>query len=154
MIRIFRRRRGLNRIQKLADFKTAQLDIRNIVSNSIALKDFFRCFLTPSQLKLLAHQRTRVADPEFSDAGKQAEHDIDHDPIGEYDSKAFAEAMIDYEPENLPDYKLLQGVLFRYGDFDPKDSVADTSGASLNASGSLPSINKVPNSFGVTAGGR
>ena len=67
MIRIFRRRRGLNRIQKLADFKTAQLDIRNIVSNSIALKDFFRCYLSRQERILLAYQRTRVLASEESE---------------------------------------------------------------------------------------
>ena len=44
--RCVRGHKGYSKIQRLADYQTAQLDIRNLISNSIALKDFFRCSLT------------------------------------------------------------------------------------------------------------
>lgn len=44
--RLLRGNKGYKKIQRLADFKTAQLDIRSIISNSIALKDYFNCSLT------------------------------------------------------------------------------------------------------------
>ena len=45
--RCMHRHRGYPKVQQLVDVKTAQLDIRSLVNNSIALQDFFRCFLTP-----------------------------------------------------------------------------------------------------------
>ena len=62
--RFLRGHKGHKKIQRLADFQTAQLDIRNLISNSIALKDFFRCGLTKQQKVLIAKQRTRVAECE------------------------------------------------------------------------------------------
>ena len=59
--RTFRKHKGHKSIQKLVDSKTKQLDIRRIISNSVSLRNFFRCFLSPQQKALLAFQRTKVA---------------------------------------------------------------------------------------------
>ena len=65
--RFFRRRRGLKKIQKLVDHKQSQLDIRNLIDNSLAFKDFKRSFLSHEQKLLLAHQRTRIAESSEDD---------------------------------------------------------------------------------------
>ena len=44
--RFVRRHKGHKVTQKLSEFKTAKLDICSIIDNSIALNDFFRCFLS------------------------------------------------------------------------------------------------------------
>ena len=66
--RFLRGHKGYSKIQRLADYQTAQLDIRNLISNSIALKDFFRCGLTLQQRLLIAKQRTRIAECEDEQA--------------------------------------------------------------------------------------
>ena len=53
-------------MQKLAKSYTSQLDVRKIISNSVSLRDFYRCFLSPQQKALMAKQltRTQMADDE------------------------------------------------------------------------------------------
>ena len=78
--RFFRGHKGHRKIQQLADFKTAQLDIRSLISNSIALKDYFRCALSHQQRILLAKQRSRVAECD-DDEPLHATHGSDNDPL-------------------------------------------------------------------------
>ena len=61
LCRSFRKHRGHKAMQELVKFHTDQLDIRKIISNSIGLKDFLRCFLSEPQKALLSMQRTRIA---------------------------------------------------------------------------------------------
>ena len=44
-VRFFRKHKGHGSVQKYVDFQSKQLDIRSLISNSIGLRDFFRCFL-------------------------------------------------------------------------------------------------------------
>ena len=53
LCRSFRKRKGHKAMQELVKFHTDQLDIRKIISNSIGLKDFLRCFLSEPQKALL-----------------------------------------------------------------------------------------------------
>lgn len=45
LCRCFRKHKGYSAVQKLVNFQTNQLDIRRIITNSVALRDFLRCFL-------------------------------------------------------------------------------------------------------------
>ena len=108
-------------MQHQVDAKTAQLDIRSLVSSQIALKDFFRCYLSRQQRVLLAHQRTRVAvtsdDGEATDA-----YGSDNDPIGNIDQESFAKAMRGFKPSSAYERKMMQGVLFRRGEITAPSS--------------------------------
>ena len=46
LCRSVRKHKGYKNMQKFVKFKSNQLDIRRIISNSITLTDFFRCFLS------------------------------------------------------------------------------------------------------------
>mmetsp|Transcript_25843 Transcript_25843/g.34559 ORF Transcript_25843/g.34559 Transcript_25843/m.34559 type:complete len:213 (+) Transcript_25843:929-1567(+) len=96
--RCVRKHKGVRSVQRLADFKTAQLDITRIISNSISLRDFFRFFLTRQQKALLARQRTRVAtlNGNSDSASCVSKCKDEDDPFVEVDDREFAAALEDY----------------------------------------------------------
>ena len=59
--RLLPRSKGQRLMQTLQNYNTKQLDIRRIMSNSIALQDLLSSFLSKRQKALLAHQKSRVA---------------------------------------------------------------------------------------------
>ena len=71
--------------------KTDQLDIRRIISNSIGLTDFFRCFLNQPQKALLAKQRSRIAAIDSDD--DENIHFSDEDLFEKIGSKEFNQAL-------------------------------------------------------------
>jgi len=96
--RCVRKHKDVRSVQRLADFKTAQLDITRIISNSISLRDFFRFFLTRQQKALLARQRTRVAtlNGNSYSASCVSKCEDEDDPFVEVDDREFAAALEDY----------------------------------------------------------
>ena len=55
LTRCFRKCKGSRRIQRLADFKTAQLDLSSLISTQMTLKDYLRYRLTDQEKMLLMH---------------------------------------------------------------------------------------------------
>ena len=88
------------------------LDIRSIIANQIAFTDFIRCFMSKPQLALLALQRTRTASIDSDDVQGSSEDE----PLGKFNFKKFEQALLDFEPKNKLERKLVQGVLFYKGD--------------------------------------
>ena len=110
--RFVRKHKGQRSIQKLIDFQTGQLDVRRVIANSISLRDFFHCFLTPQQKALIANQRSRVA----SIAGKQEAKSSsdDNDPISVYKkANYFMQETCSFVPSNSFEHRLVKGLLFR-----------------------------------------
>mmetsp|Transcript_22946 Transcript_22946/g.30547 ORF Transcript_22946/g.30547 Transcript_22946/m.30547 type:complete len:103 (+) Transcript_22946:651-959(+) len=94
---------------KLNDKYTAELDVRRMISNSLALKDFIRGFLPKQQQVLLAHSRSRVAllDSEESDQVEPGERDFE-----KFDLEALKKALNDLGQSPGPfDRMLLRGIL-------------------------------------------
>ena len=96
----------------MSKYHTKQLDIRRLRSLSIAITDFFRCFLSEPQRALLTSQRNRVV---YIKNEEEKYKEIKGDPIGEYDSNKFQKALEGFEPSGKFDRELLLGVLYRHG---------------------------------------
>ena len=101
LLRGIRRKRRQKVVMRLYKRYIAQLDVRRIISNSLAIQDFLRCFLTRPQLSLLARQRTRIGAPTSSSESEDA---IDgsllgsENPLRGYKSPSFAHDMHNFEP--------------------------------------------------------
>ena len=114
--RFLRGHKGYSKIQRLADYQTAQLDIRNLISNSIALKDYFRCSLTQEQRVLIARQRSRVAQSDDNQKKEATEcNDIDTLSLAKFDDEAYLAALTNFTPKNSFERELVKGVLYRNG---------------------------------------
>lgn len=75
-----------------------QLDVRRIISNSIAFQDFIRCFLSKPQQALLAHQKTRIGSLQ-SDGTQDLTSDVDY-PLGNLPSVNFADDLKGFDPQD------------------------------------------------------
>mmetsp|Transcript_6507 Transcript_6507/g.8780 ORF Transcript_6507/g.8780 Transcript_6507/m.8780 type:complete len:105 (+) Transcript_6507:226-540(+) len=69
-----------------------------------------KCFITPRQRALLAHQRTRVLS-----ASTDSLSDPDKGSEDKFDVSQFEQVMRGFEPQTDFELKLLQGVLYREG---------------------------------------
>ena len=120
LCRSVRKHKGHKALHRFVKYHTSQLDIRTIISNSIGLHDFFRCFLSEPQRALLAKQRSRIA---FLKSGKRVSNkserkSFDSDlekPLSKFSTSKFEQAMKGFEPSNRFERSLVQGVLFRDG---------------------------------------
>ena len=63
------------------------MDIRNLISNSIAINDFFKTFLSKRQKALLMHQKSRVVALDKSE--KSFDIDKDTGVLVKFDEKRF-----------------------------------------------------------------
>ena len=102
--------KGMRTAQKFANYQYSHLDIRRIISNSIAVGDFFRSFLSKSEKALLFRQRTRVA-PLSENSG----HSYNSMSDDFEDQSSFVDALKDFQPNNDFKRKLVLGVLYRHG---------------------------------------
>ena len=110
------KRRRQKAVMDLTNRYSQQLDVRRIISNSIAFQDFIRCFLLRPQKALLFHQRTRISllnsqDSQISDSFE----DEGGNPLGNFNSANFKKDLQNFKPQSLLDKKLLLGVLFDNG---------------------------------------
>ena len=114
--------RGRNKLRRqkavmdLSKRYSQQLDVRRIISNSIAFQDFIRCFLSRPQKALLFHQRTRISFLNSQESQKSdSSEDEDVNPLGNFTSAKFEKYLKYFEPQGMLDKKLLLGVLFNNG---------------------------------------
>ena len=95
-----------------------QLDVRHIISNSMAYNDFMRCFLSKPQRSLLSHQLSRIG---LIDSDINSPTSSDKDPLGEFNSAQFGKDMESFEPRDIHDRNLVLGVLFQNGNIPEKN---------------------------------
>ena len=91
--RCFPLSKGKRKSRRIGQIYSKQLDIERLVSNSIGLRDFLRCYLTTNQRILLAHQRTRVAKESDYSQKYSSETSSDDETAEKYDAEKFKKRM-------------------------------------------------------------
>ena len=113
--RCFPLSKGKRKSRRIGQIYSKQLDIERLVSNSIGLRDFLRCYLTTNQRILLAHQRTRVAKESDYSQKSSSETSSDDETAEKYDAEKFKKRMEGFQPTSKFEQNLVKGVIHRHG---------------------------------------